>query len=80
MDVYPNPANDQLHIDLKGEKAADYAVEMTSVQGQVLYQRTFDKTTDVQTSINTGSFASGVYFVKITSGDKVTTKRVVIQH
>ncbi|MDX5348677.1 MAG: choice-of-anchor J domain-containing protein [Hymenobacteraceae bacterium] len=74
--VYPNPTTGLVTIDLgDAEKAA--AVEVYSMQGQLLYSKPAAAATQHQLDLS--AFTSGIYIVKVTSADRVLTQKVVLQ-
>lgn len=71
--VYPNPSVGVLNIDLN--EKANYTVTILNMLGEVISSQTKNAalfTFDINNQPN------GVYFVRITSGDKVTTKKVFL--
>lgn len=74
ISVYPNPATTQLTIS--AEYAIDY-VEVYSVFGQLL--RTVSGQQNTLMTLNTSSYPSGIYLVKINSKNSVYTQRVLIK-
>ena len=70
--VYPNPAKDFLTIDAPG---AD-RIEMVNFMGQVV--RVIENT-DSKTVINVKDFDAGIYFIRVSDGENVSTKKVVIR-
>ncbi|WP_462281889.1 T9SS type A sorting domain-containing protein, partial [Salinivirga cyanobacteriivorans] len=71
FNIYPNPTNGVLHIDVDGTNH----VTIINAIGQVI------NTVKVngQSTIDLSNNASGVYFIRLSSGDKVATKRVIVQ-
>jgi hypothetical protein len=67
--VYPNPANDLIHIALKDNRSA--IVEMADVAGRTVKQATTTGTLDIS------DLQSGVYFIKVTAKNKLMTGKVV---
>jgi hypothetical protein len=80
VSIYPNPASDNIFISLKSE-LKNPRVEIYSVTGEKIYS---DALTSRQKTINIQKYASGIYFVKITSGSdgadmKALTKKIVVE-
>lgn len=71
--VYPNPATDQITIDLGTNNEA--TIQLFSVTGQLI---TSMKCNSPINSINCSSFSNGFYFLKIKTKTGVTTKKVCI--
>lgn len=70
--VYPNPANDILHIETKD--AAEQTVKMYDMAGRlVLSQQMNGKTT-----LNTGDLKNGVYGISISGANGTINRKVVI--
>jgi len=67
LKLYPNPASDFVSISINEELPDSFAVYNTL--GQLVKQ--VNVSTEADLTINTQSFAQGVYFVKITK-DKAT--------
>ena len=69
--MYPNPANDKLTIaGIQGSAKA----EVYSYTGQLVASQNFSDTTTVQLNL-----PSGIYFVKVISGSKTTTQKLIIR-
>jgi hypothetical protein len=71
--VYPNPVTDHMNI-VSG-------VEMTQVEifnqlGQVVYSQVVK---DTNFNLNTANFNAGVYFVRITTDQGISTKKIMIK-
>ncbi|MGZ4034859.1 MAG: T9SS type A sorting domain-containing protein [Bacteroidia bacterium] len=75
VSVYPNPANDQVTIEISDSKLKNSYVRFYNMMGQVIYQ------TEIITSnsvINVSSFAKGIYTVGIeNNGNKVFKKLII---
>ena len=66
--LYPNPVNAFLHISGQSEK---YNVEIYTLTGQKLYQ--YFNVSKIDMSL----YANGVYLIKISDQNSITTKRVI---
>lgn len=79
VSVYPNPASSEVRISFTGVVKNDVKIEMFNIVGSVV------ATMDVATNdlndgvtINVSDLPEGIYLVKLTSGNQVTTKRIVV--
>lgn len=69
--MYPNPANDRITISgIQGNAKA----EVYSYTGQMVVNQNFSDTTTLQLNL-----PSGMYFVKVTSENKTTTRKLIIR-
>ncbi len=67
--VYPNPFTNAIHL----ENAENTSVEIFDVLGKkVFFEDNF-----ISNTIDTALFSSGLYFVKITYGNKSSTEKIV---
>jgi len=77
--VYPNPANDQVNINLNMEQSENVEVSIFNTVGQVVLNKNYGSLNGVNTlNIQLGDLTTGIYFVKIAVGDKVYTKPLQI--
>ncbi|MEI9920159.1 MAG: T9SS type A sorting domain-containing protein [Bacteroidota bacterium] len=73
-DVYPNPFDSKLSINLSGYSNPVY-IKLYNVQGAlVLEDESFGETT---LQLNTASLPPGLFLLTIKSGDRVITKKVI---
>ncbi len=70
--IYPNPARNLIIIETN--KAGQYSIEITSLNGQQILMADMEGTTH---QIDLSSFQKGVYFITIRSDDFVTTKKII---
>jgi hypothetical protein len=70
--VFPNPANDVLHINSKNLQE----IKIYNMHGKMVYYTS----SNICTKIDVSSFASGFYVFLFKLKDKVITKKVLISH
>jgi hypothetical protein len=76
ISVYPNPAKDQINVDLTSLNASNASVKIMNASGFVVYE---GKASNSVETINTASFNKGIYMVQVSSEDKVSNKKIVIE-
>lgn len=77
--VYPNPASDEISIELLGYPNQKLQVELLDLTGKVIKSSIIDHHFDSQTHpFRLPEVAGGMYFLRITNGDQVRTREVVI--
>ena len=74
VNVFPNPADEQLAIVSKGIELQK--IELMNIAGQVIRTNTSN---DMVVTMNVADVASGVYLVRIHTAQGSTTKQVVIK-
>jgi hypothetical protein len=70
----PNPTNGVLNINLNS-KANDFKIEVIDALGKLIISENHKGIN--QTSINVSDLSSGIYFVKIISGENTSTKKFI---
>lgn len=68
MTLFPNPANDQLHITLEKAMDGPVMVEVFDATGRAVLQRTLNVSDAFQTHINVADLAQGSYMLRLSSG------------
>jgi hypothetical protein len=74
FNIYPNPSNGIIYIELetlKGEKAE---IQILNTLGKILINET---TTNARSTFNIANYPSGIYFVKVTQGNKQHTIKLI---
>lgn len=80
LNARPNPATNQVKIDVTITKASTLSVEFTNLLGQRVYQNEVHATAGANTyEVNVANWQSGVYFYSIVADGQKTTKRMVIK-
>lgn len=75
--VYPNPANDLLHINITHLTVNDLQCEIYDQRGALVKHVSV---LDFQNSVNISGLANGIYMVKIYNADAVATKKIIVNH
>jgi hypothetical protein len=76
IDLYPNPADEELEIDLPGVED-DFVLEVFDVSGKRVLEHQLKSGKD---TINTSTIPEGMYVVRIRSAARTVTKGIVIMH
>ncbi|WP_118977005.1 T9SS type A sorting domain-containing protein [Taibaiella koreensis] len=75
LSVYPNPASDQIHINVSGTNVKEATVSLVNALGQTVYTR---QTRDKAIVIPTGQLPAGLYTLIYNVGDSRKVEKVVI--
>ena len=73
VNIYPNPANNQLFIDNTNQISIDSAI-MYDINGKRIKNISLDSD---QTEVNLGEISSGIYFLQLHAGEVSVTKRII---
>ena len=76
--VYPNPANDQLTIDIsKASQGSDNSYTVYAIDGKVVLTKQLGKVADKQQEkVDLSAVAPGLYFVELTVDGARSTKKI----
>ncbi|MET4105557.1 T9SS-dependent M36 family metallopeptidase [Hymenobacter sp. UYP22] len=82
LEVYPNPATDQLMVRTQVGSKAPVQVELVSLLGQRVSTQTVAAARLQQEGVvvNTSKVAGGIYLVRLTTSEGIITKKVVVRH
>ena len=76
--MYPNPASNEVYISFSDKAFNSLDITVSNSLGQTLqYIQDVDST--LTTALNISNYASGLYFITIKSGEKTTTKKLVVK-
>jgi Metallo-peptidase family M12B Reprolysin-like/Secretion system C-terminal sorting domain len=79
LHLSPNPAGN--FVQIKGKSLPGNAtVEIFTSGGQRVFSKQYNNVTTINEVVATGSYAPGVYRVKIISGENVMNKKLLIAH
>lgn len=78
INMFPNPTAGVAHIVVKLDVANDVTVEVYNVAGQIVESVKEYSVTDTKINLDLTQHAAGIYNTKITIGDKVITKRLIV--
>jgi spore germination protein YaaH len=82
LSIYPNPTNDKATISLISSSNENINYTLFDAQGKLIESKILDITTGINTlEINPKQLqlSKGIYFIKLTSGEKEITKKLVIE-
>jgi hypothetical protein len=79
LKVYPSPVTDVANINFNAEKAGTATVTVLNETGAVVLQQTVTAVAGENVrQLNTAALASGIYVVKINTGNTVATTKIVV--
>ncbi|MBI4931977.1 MAG: T9SS type A sorting domain-containing protein [Bacteroidetes bacterium] len=75
--VYPNPTNGKFTIEIEDEQKKNYEMRIYNVLGEMVSQSA-NLTTNQPTTLDLSFQSSGLYFLKMKSGEKIISKKLMI--
>jgi len=79
VNVYPNPANDNVNINVELLQQQDLSIRLINPLGQIISAQTIRNSHGGTFTIDVSDEAPGVYFAEIIAGNQRIMRRIVIQ-
>lgn len=79
VEVVPNPFDSVITISFALHKSESTTIQVSNVSGKIMYVLPYlhPISGNNQVALNLSQVASGVYFLKVTSGNRSTIKRII---
>jgi hypothetical protein len=78
INIYPNPSNGLLNIDINIANGNDVTVEVVDLLGSVVYFKNLNNTSAQSLDVDLSNETNGVYFVKVKINEDVFTSKVTL--
>ncbi len=78
VNVFPNPASDLIAVQVNGLMRDNFDITLYDITGRVVEQKTLYQGSTI-VYFDTKTLYSGVYFLKMVTGDKELNKKIVIE-
>lgn len=78
--VYPNPVKEDLYVDIKGMLNANYTIALHDVLGNIIFKIDNTNSNSYRFSLKEYDLNKGFYFIKLTSGNEVFIKKIMIKN
>jgi hypothetical protein len=80
ISLMPNPVSDILNINFEGLTSDQIQIEVSNIQGQVVYSNQFVNVSgNANRTIDVSGLKDGMYIVKFTTENDITAKRIIVQ-
>ena len=81
FNIYPVPANDRINIQFGNNAKGSLSLTIADITGRIIYSTEFNDIRPGQIhSINSTSYAEGMYVLNVISEGNRSTKKIVVQH
>jgi PKD repeat protein len=78
-EIYPNPVREMLNINFGNPVQVKMLIEIMDINGQKVYNQQFNAEGFSQASINVDQLKAGIYFFRISSGEKLLANKKFIK-
>jgi Zn-dependent metalloprotease len=78
LDIWPNPANDQVHLNLRLPATTDMQLKVMSALGQVVYAESLQGIDGMNRVLDLSKLSKGLYFVKIETPQGQLVRKLVM--
>ena len=78
MNVYPNPANDHVYIDVNLLHNEDGTVTITDMLGKVVYTYSFKSSSTASLEADLSMLTKGMYYVTMKTKDRKITRKLMM--
>lgn len=76
VNVYPNPSKGQFNVAISSNETDNYTITIVDMMGRVI--NSYTNLPNGEFNIDLSNESNGFYFIKVQSGDSVTTQKVVV--
>lgn len=78
--LYPNPVDDRLNINFGGKVSGTVQLEITNVSGQTVLRTEMQAEPESGSTLDVSGLSPGMYFIIISTADKTSSEKIMIQH
>ncbi len=77
IETYPNPADNNIVINVSGDASATSQVIITDMSGKEYYSGSMPIESSRELNLSELRMSSGVYILKVISGDQIETRKII---
>jgi subtilisin-like proprotein convertase family protein len=77
--IFPNPNHGEFTIKLNSSSTYNIKVEVFDIRGRSVFNNSYINTQNFNQLVNLNGVQSGMYFVKVSDGEKQTTKKIIVK-
>jgi hypothetical protein len=80
ISLYPNPAIDEVRVEISNNEIATYTINVMDMMGKLLQTKSVAKNeSTTETSLNIANLPRGMYLIQINNGTERVTKKLIKQ-
>ena len=77
--VYPNPANDIVHLRLNNQQATNGQLTIYDLSGRLVLTENLEMTAGLQeVTVSVSELSEGTYIVRLNTGESTQTGKIII--
>lgn len=77
--LYPNPATQQVYLDMQLGEMADVRVDIVDLVGNIVLHKEMFSVTEQKAMIDLSGISSAVYFVRIQAGERQYIEKLIVR-
>jgi len=78
--IHPNPAKDELFVNISGFADKNPEVNILNCLGKIIFSKQYLSSTENLVTLDISHLADGLYFVQIKNNNVNLIKKLIIQH
>jgi hypothetical protein len=78
LNMFPNPAQNSVNIDIQLEHAMDVNIRVMNVTGQTVMESNLGSIENKRTTLKLSKLTNGVYTIQFTMGTETTTRKLIV--
>ena len=78
MNIYPNPANDHVYIDVNLLHSEDGSIQIVDVLGKTVYSYAFKSASTASVDADLSALSKGMYYVTMKTKEKRITRKLML--
>ena len=79
LKAYPNPASDELNINLEGTIHGAANLQLVNVQGQIIYTQQLTNDNIQNITLNITPYPAGIYLLRVLDEQQIKTVKIAIE-
>jgi len=76
--LIPNPAKENFKISVALHSIANMYIEIIDINGRIVFNESISNQSDYTRNFNSDQFGKGIYLIKVSSGENVAWKKLII--
>lgn len=77
--IFPNPNRGEFTIKLNSTSNSNIKVDIFDVRGRIIFADSYRNNSQFNQTINLNNVQAGMYLVKVTDGDRQSTKKIIVE-